>query len=459
MATVGIIGGGPAGLALAHDLSRSGMEVSLFEAAPELGGLARSFRFGDITIERYYHFICGPDTGYFRVLKELGMEELLCWQPTRMGFFHDGKLYPFGSALDLLRFSGISFSARIRYGLTALYFSLIVEWRRLDHRRAEPWLISLLGREGYNATWYPLLALKFPKVHDQISAAWVWHRVHRLASSRKTLFHQEQLGYLQGGTQALIDAFESRLGEAGIELALGTPVRRILIEDDRAVGLETASAGERRFDYVVSAVPLPIFLRMAPGGVHPHYFARLGTIDFIGVVCIILRLKRPLTENFWTNVNDPRIPFNGFIEHTNLNPITPDGSTIVYVPYYLPKSHERFGYSDQRLLDECLESLALVNPELRAEDVMDYAVSRDPYAQVVCPAGFADIVPGHETPIDRLYLIESSQLYPSDRTISGTLELAHNVAHLIRAAEGRRAPSHHDAEAGPRSRVAGTRLP
>ena len=70
MAKIGIIGGGPAGLALAHELSACGLEVSLFEAAPELGGLARSFRFGDVTIERYYHFICGADTGYFRKLSE-----------------------------------------------------------------------------------------------------------------------------------------------------------------------------------------------------------------------------------------------------------------------------------------------------------------------------------------------------------------------------------------------------
>ncbi len=441
MATVGIIGGGPAGLALADDLSGSGMRPSLFEAAPELGGLARSFRFGDITIERYYHFICGADTGYFRVLKDLEMEDALCWQPTRMGFFYDDELYPFSSALDLLRFGGISFRDRLRYGLTTLYFSLIDDWRRLDLKRAEPWLISLLGREGYDATWYPLLAVKFPRVHHQISAAWVWHRVHRVAKSRKSLFHQERLGFLKGGTQTLINAFESRLRETGTEVATETPVRKILLEGNRAVGLETAAGEVRRFDYVVSAVPLPVFLRMAPGGVHPDYFERLRTIGFIGVVCIVMRLKRPLTENFWTNVNNPRIPFNGFIEHTNLNPLTPDGSTIVYVPYYLPESHERFRYSDQRLLDECLESLALVNPELRAEDVMDFAVSRDPYAQVICPVGFADTVPGHETPIDGLYLIESSQLYPSDRTISGTFDLAHNVARLIRAAEDQRTPA------------------
>ena len=293
-----------------------------------------------------------------------------------------------------------------------------------------PWPGSL------RATWYPLLAIKFPDAHHDISGAWAWHRVWRLAKSRKTLLHKERLGYLEGGTQTLIDALEGSLQKAGTELRRNAPVRQILFEDGRAVGLETLDGETHRCDYVVSAVPLPIFLRMTPE-LPGDYRNQLEAIDFIGVVCIILRLERPLTQNFWTNVNDPRIPFNGCIEYTNLyRDITEDGSAIVYVPHYVSKDHERFGYSDEQLFEECLEAFALINPEFRAEDVIDYTVSRDPYAQIICPSGFADVVPDHQTPVDRLFLIESSQLFPSDRTISGTLDLAGNVARLIRAAEG-----------------------
>ena len=108
MSTVGIVGGGPAGLGLAYSLAKAGHEVTVFEAAPELGGLARSFRLGDVDIERYYHFICGTDDTYFRYLKELGIESKLQWENTRMGFFHDGTLHAFNGALDLLRCDALS---------------------------------------------------------------------------------------------------------------------------------------------------------------------------------------------------------------------------------------------------------------------------------------------------------------------------------------------------------------
>jgi len=307
------------------------------------------------------------------------------------------------------------------------------------------------------ATWHPLLKVKFDRYHDRISAAWVWHRIHRVGRSRKTPLHRERLGYLEGGTDTLVHAVEARLEERGVRLLAGTPVARIAIEGGRARGVETADGELWPFDAVVSAVPLPHFVRLAPD-LPEAYRAALAGIEFIGVVCVVLRLRHPISESFWLNVNDERVPFNGCIEYTNLNPgATPDGSSILYVPFYLPRDHERFAYPDERLLDDCLRSLALINPRFRPDWVMDWAVSRDPYAQVVCTTGFAARVPSHETPVENLFLIDSTQLYPADRTISGTIDLARNVADLIErpaaAVESARRPSPATASAAGDSRA------
>jgi protoporphyrinogen oxidase len=430
---IGIIGGGPAGLALADDLSGAGFAVTLFEAAPELGGLARSFELGDIRIERYYHMICGEDTGYFRKLEELDLSAALQWRSIKMGFFYNGRLYPFSSAGDLLRFDGVPLLGRLRYGWLILRCSLVKRWQGLDTIPAERWLKRAVGEETYKATWYPLLRVKFHGFHDQISAAWVWQRIHKMARSRKTPLHQERLGFLDGGTETLVTALEARLRERGVRLMPGTPVGRILIEDGRAHGIETADGARWQFDAVVSAVPLPHFVRMAPD-LPADYQAKLGAIEFIGVICVVLRLRHPISEIFWLNVNDENVPFNGCIEYTNLNPaMTPDGSSILYVPFYLPRGHEWFGYNDDDLVEECLRALRFLNPEFRPDWIVDSAVSRDPYAQVICPHGFAARVPPHRTPVENLFLIESSQLYPADRSVSGTIDLARNVATLLGA--------------------------
>jgi len=240
-------------------------------------------------------------------------------------------------------------------------------------------------------------------------------------------------------------------------IRLNTAVQEVVWDAATRQYTVTASDGSaERFDAVVSAVPLPHFVRLAPG-LPEAYRAALAAIEYIGVVCVVLRLRHPISESFWLNVNDERVPFNGCIEYTNLNPgATPDGSSILYVPFYLPRDHERFAYPDERLLDDCLRSLALINPRFRPDWVMDWAVSRDPYAQVICTTGFADRVPSHETPIENLFVIDSTQLYPADRTISGTIDLARNVADLIErpatAVERARRPSPATASAAGSSR-------
>ena len=58
---IAILGGGPMGLAVAYELCLHGYKPTLFEADDRLGGMAASFNFGGIDIERYYHFHCLND--------------------------------------------------------------------------------------------------------------------------------------------------------------------------------------------------------------------------------------------------------------------------------------------------------------------------------------------------------------------------------------------------------------
>lgn len=431
MARIGIIGGGPAGLAAAHELSSAGHRVSLFEAAPELGGLARSFLLGDARVERYYHFLCADDTGYFRLLEEIGAAERLRWRPTRMGFFHRGRLHPWASIGDLLAFDGMSLPARLRYGAGLFYCSRLTSWRRLDSIAAEPWLRRLLGDEAFDITWAPLLDLKFDDHASRISAAWVWHRVRRVARSRRTPLSRERFGFLAGGTEVLVEALERELRGRGVDLRPATPIERIMIEHGRVVGLRTAGGEFQEYDLVVAAVPLPHFVRMAPD-LPEDYRRRLAEIDFLAVRCVTLLLSEPLTRYFWLNVHDERIPWNGCIELTNLNPdAAPHGGHVLYVPYYLRREHPRYALPAGDLYAATLAGLRLINPRFDESWVRAWAVSTDPYAQVVCPVGFGDRVPCHRTPVSGLFLIESSQLYPSDRTIAGTIDLAHAASALI----------------------------
>ncbi len=436
MTRIGIVGGGPAGIALAYRLSGWGHDVTLFEGASEFGGLARALPLGDLRVDRYYHFICANDLEYLRWIDELALGSDLRWATTRTGLQYNGSVYPLSTPADLLfRCRALTFPGRVRYGALAFRCAMTTDWHRLDGIPAKDWLIHNLGFDTYHVMWHPLLKVKFHEYHDTISAAWVWHRIHRVASSRGPVFQRERFGYLRGGTSTFLDALVRQARARGAKLLTSEAVCEIVHDGHRCTGVRTSDGSIHSFDVVISTVPLPVFLAVTRT-LPERYAERLRSIRFIGVVCVALRLRHRLTENFWLNVHDPRVPFNGCIEYGNLDAgLVGDGSSVLYVPYYVPVDDPRFTCSRQKTLEDTVHALSSIRGDFSENWVLQAEVSSDPHAQVICSTGFRLLLPTHETPIRGLLLLESSQLYPADRSISATLELVSRVAARV-GAEG-----------------------
>jgi protoporphyrinogen oxidase len=430
---IAIIGGGISGISAGYFLSKQGHKVTIFERDNVPGGLASSFDFGGAFIERYYHFICAGDTDLIELCDEIDLQRKLCWRNSSMNFFYDNKLYPFGTPLNLLFFSPVSLLGRIRFGLHVMYAKSIKSWERLEAESAEDWLTRYIGKQAFDVIWKPLLKIKFGEYADEVAASWMWHRIHRVATSRKKFMQRERLGYLAGGTKMVLDELIERIEEAGGELKTSAKVDSISVRDGVARGI-TRKGKDHEFDAVVSTVAPPLLSRMLPDECS-EYRNAIDRIKYIGVVCMILKLSRPITDSFWTNVNDPRISFNGIIEYTNLNP-RPDlqGSKIAYIPYYLETTNERYAYKDQVLLEEYRRAIRLISSDFNPGSIEDWRVFRDPYAQAICSTNFSELVPDQKTPIDGLYMIDSTQLYPSDRTISGMIGLAKTLSKTIGSA-------------------------
>lgn len=428
-----VIGGGLSGLAASYDLARAGHEVVLLEAAPDFGGLASSFRLEGLPIERFYHFICRSDRDLLAFLDELGLAHTLHWHQTRTAFYYNGQYYPFGSPLDLLRFSAVPWLQRVRFGLHIVRSRYREQWRWLDHIPAKPWLIESIGERAYEVIWHPLLKVKFGEYHDQISAAWIWHRIWRVASSRRSMLEREVFGCLEHGSATLVEALVERLrAQPNVELRTGVRVHPLEVRDGRVADVR---AGDTSIpcDAVMSTVALPTLDRLVPNQTAP-YFDRARRVKYIGVVCMLLSLTRPFSGNFWTNINDPRVSFNGIIEQTTLNQnLERAGLNVIYIPFYLPTDEPRYRAADHDLFAEYAPMLRLINPGFSESWVKEYHVFRAPYAQPVFTTNFIDLMPAHRTPIGGLYVTDSTQFYPEDRTISQAICQGRKAAALIMA--------------------------
>ncbi len=423
--SIAVLGAGPMGLACAHELLKRGHKVTIYEADDRIGGMSASFDFDGLKIERYYHFICATDHALFKLLDELGLSGTLRWVDTRMGFFYRGTLYEWGRPDRLLLFPHLGLVAKIRYALHVLYTKGIKDWRPLDKVEATDWLRRWVGAEAYEVLWRSLFELKFFDYAKSLSAAWIGTRIQRVAKSRKSLF-QERLGTLDGGSDTLLSAMEARILAAGGAIRLKSPVREVVAEDGRAVGVRL-EGGVERHDQVVSTVPLPYVTRLVPA-LPEDERRRIAEIDNIAVACVILKMTRPVTPYFWMNITDPEIPIPGVIEYSNLHP---GEAHILYAPYYMPKAHPNWKRPDAELIAEVKACLKRINPAFEDDQVIAAKVSRYEFAQTVCTPGFYDKLPPMESRLPGFYMADTSYYYPEDRSISESVAVGRRLAEVV----------------------------
>jgi protoporphyrinogen oxidase len=428
MAKLVVIGAGAMGLTAAYHALKAGHDVDVVEASNIPGGMAAHFDFGGVSLERFYHFVCKTDYPTFELMAELGMSDRLRWVDTTMGFFNEGELHRWGDPLSLLRLPGLSLLDKFRYGIFAAVCVRRNQWAAIENESAKAWLVRWCGRKVYERLWRSLLDYKFYEYADNISAAWIWTRIRRIGRSRRSVM-QESLGYIEGGSEALIDSLVKAIEQQGGRIHVSSPVSKVTVANGCVTGIDLPS-GHLSADFVISTVPTPYVSAMVPD-LPIHWRARYESIANIGVICVIYKLKRSVSSHFWVNVSEPSIEIPGIIEFSNLRDFGDD--TIVYVPYYMPITHERFTWPDQRLVDESFACLQKLNGQLLREDIVDIKVARLRHGQPICEPGFAKKIPPTKTPIQGLQIADTCFYYPEDRGIAESVRLGRALAKSVGA--------------------------
>jgi len=316
---VALVGGGITGLTAATRLAESGHEIVLYEAS-SAGGLAAGFPFPGmegVWLEKFYHHLFRSDLHIVRFIEELGLGADLIWQTSRSGLFADGRVWPFGTPLELLRCRPIGgLLERLKMGLSLRVFQKTSDWDQFDAMTCEEFFASRSCLRGYRGLWEPLLKAKFGDAYARIPAAFLWGRIYPRSRSREK--GVETLGYLRGGFARLMQAMMVRLEERGVLVRLHHEVQRIERLGPRRFRVHT-SRGAEVFDRVIWTAPPAQLARILEPP--EEMLTRLASrIEYVAACCLILFVKQRLSDFYWINNLDPEVTFGGCIEHTNLVP-------------------------------------------------------------------------------------------------------------------------------------------
>lgn len=418
-----VIGGGVGGLAAARRLAQAGTEVTVLEAAPQLGGLVRDFEIAGMPLERFYHYLVPGEQDILDLIDELGLTPLVEWFPSSIGILDHGHLWHFTTPVDLLRFKPLKPVDRLRAGIGALRLGRIDEWESLDEKSARQWLTELTGAAVTAAVWDPLLRAKFGPAAPDVPAAWMWGRLQQRNGARKGT--GEMIGYLRGGFHLLFDALEADLAGLGVTVRTGARVDRLLLDGTRVVGVKTGGE-ELSADEVLFAGTLPKLNDLVPAELaDPRWASARG----LGCLCVIFDSPVALTDTFWTNVCDADVPFGGIIEHTNLLPPSRyDGRHVVYLSRYFTPDEDVATADVDSTAEEWLKICAELFPHFDPGQVKEVHAFRTPYGAPLVSYPYLPQIPPTEAHLQGLYLATTAQIYPQDRGMSEGIKRGIQVA-------------------------------
>jgi len=428
---VAVVGGGMMGISAALEIAHnSDATVTLFEKSEDLGGLSNSYTWNGITWDRFYHVVLSTDSVMLDFIRSLDLADDLFWKTTRSGFYRDRKLVSMSSIKDFLSFPFLTLWQKFRLGLGIMLSNGMKDVEKLDRVYVREWLTRLFGRRVYERIWEPLLRSKLGASREKTSAAFIWATIKRLYGARKGSDKAERLGHVRGGYARIIEKAKRSLEISGVKVAANQEVESIAKRRTQGKSTFVLGAGgkDQEFDKVVLTVPAPDILRIVQHDEN-EYWEHLGKVSYLGVICVLLILKRSLSKYYVINLLDNSLPFTGIIEATNV--VSPDemkSTHLVYLPKYVGPNDELWQQEDRAIVDSFCGSLGKVFSDFSVQDVLHSVVFRERFVQPLQEVRYLERCLGFKTPEEGLYVVNTSMIYNSTINNNAVVTLAREAA-------------------------------
>ncbi len=397
---VAVIGAGLSGLNSARILSEY-CNVDVYEKN-RIGGLASSYCTGTYCIEAFYHHFFRSDSYLLHTLKELNLGNRIVWRVVKVGQVFNGRIYSLSTPLEILEYPGMSFLEKIRLARFTVN-ARKRNYRMFDDVGVMEGLERDVGKSLTEKFFLPLLRSKFGDNFAEVSYAWLLARVS-LRSNRK--LRGEELGYLRGGFQTLVDALSENLN--------------IIHEKARISRSGKWEVNGRKYDAVIFTAPLDGIESIAGIDFEPG-------VRYQSSICLLMGMNEPFHEDiYWINYESE--PFGATIEHTNFMDFDDYGEHLMYVASYTTPERV-FERSDEEIFRLYVKSLSKYG--LESSQIKWWRIFRAKYSGPVYEKGYLGKITPYRL-FDNFYAAGMTSMpnYP-ERSMNGSLLAGKEVAERV----------------------------
>lgn len=440
-----VIGGGLAGVTAALELADAGLRVTLLEGRPRLGGLAFSFKRGDLTVDNGQHVYLRCCTAYRWFLDRVDGAALAPLQDRldvpvldvahprgpRLGRLRRSALpVPLHLAASLATYPHLSLAERASVGRAALAL------RRLDP--ADPALDGLdfgtwLARYGQSprtvaALWdlVGIATLNATAGDSSLGLAAMVFKTGLLSENGAA-----DIGWARVPLGDLHDTLARKaLDAAGVRTELRTRVTALTRTADGGwrVDTEGESLGAGT---VVLAVPQREAHGLLPAGAlaDPDKLLDIGTAPILNVHVVYDRkvLKQPFFAALGT-------PVQWVFDRTDASGLTDGGQ---YLALSQSVAQDDIDEPVSVLRAKYLPELERLLPAARGAKVRDFFVTRERTATFAPSPGVGRLRPGPRTDTPGLYLAGAWTATGWPATMESAVRSGFGAAHAALAALGR----------------------
>jgi protoporphyrinogen oxidase len=396
-----VVGGGPAGLTAAYELTKKGFRPRIIEKAHLVGGLARTESYKGFRFDMGGHRFFSKSREVNDLWQEiLGSEFLKRPRLSRIYYRRKFFYYPL-RPLNALWQLGLLESVLIV--LSYLYAQLF-PYR--PENTFEQWVTNRFGKRLFKTFFKSYTEKVWGISCSELKAAWAAQRIKDLSlksllasmfvkpgTSIKTLI--DEFNYPRLGPGMMWRAVAERIEQAGGSVLLNSEVIAIHRDGNRITGIDVDCNGKRESlsaAHFISSMPLTEFIRKLDPPPRQEILAaarQLRYRDFL-TVCLVVKQAQLFLDN-WIYVHDSSVRVGRIQNFKNWSPdmVPVPGMTSLGLEYFCNEGDDLWSMSDADLIElgkQELEHIGLV----QAADVTEGCVFRVPKSYPVYDGDYAD---------------------------------------------------------------------
>jgi protoporphyrinogen oxidase len=356
---IAVIGAGPAGLTAAYCLSKTQPGVEVYEAADTVGGLARSLRLWNQTVDTGPHRFFSRDKRVNELwLEVVGRDYSMVNRLTRILYgrkFYSYPLRPFETLANL----GLVEAARCLASYAGERFQPTP-----PDGTFESWVRGRFGRRLFEIFFKTYSEKLWGIRCDELDADFAAQRIKQFSlgaaikgafAARHRAAHRtmvEQFAYPNEGTGMVYTRMAQAVASRGGRVHLRTPVEAVLTEKNRITGLRLPDGTVKEYDHVISTMPLTLLVQRLPE-TPPEVLAASKGLTFRNTILVYLEVAQSdLCRDNWIYIHSPDLRAGRVTNFRNWSPQLYGDSpnTILALEYWCHDGEELWLKKDAELI-------------------------------------------------------------------------------------------------------------